>query len=632
MSSGTDKVTVSCKRCAHKVSLASQRQQVGIRCPSCGFTFRVRRPNPPHVRATGPETEAFSPPPSPPVVPSVSGVEFSLRSDLVIEEIAEEGIVFFVIKDPVSHRFFRVKPLEHFLVTQFDGKTPFDEIRRRASEERNVLVGPEVLIKFAQKFVDLGLLERSGQELRRTASMGRQRSRLSKILFLKFPLVQPERFLEWLYPWVRWMLTPAFVSLMTLTILSALVVSLVNHESLVFGLGRIASLEGLLLIGLAVSAVTLFHELAHGVTCRHFGGKVQDMGFLLMYFVPCFYCNISDTYVLKEKRQRIWVTFAGGFFELFIWALAVLAWRVTAPEAFMSRVFFIVIAVCGIKSLFNFNPLIKLDGYYMLADYLGVTNLRKEALSGVGRFMRRKLLGLDEGRPREELVSRHILSMRGDRFVTLFGAAALVYTACLLGYLLLWSGGWVFEQFGAKGLSVYAIAMLGLLHKPAASAVSSARDVGKDKWEDLGKKNRRPRAVLIWSVVILVIAFFPWPLRVRSELTILPQARVTMRAPANGRIDQIYFQEGDRVLEGALLLEYDTTALLLEKQTQEAELTKSKEELRLLGKLNPTWQEEDPGPRTGTRNGTCPRTIGQARVRAGATALVGWAHGPGKIR
>ena len=108
---------------------------------------------------------------------------------------------------------------------------------------------------------------------------------------------------------------------------------------------------------------------------------MQDMGFLLMYFMPCFYCNVSDTYLFKEKRQRLWVIFAGGFFELFVWALGGpgLAAR-AAPEAFLSRVFFIIVAVGAVKTFFNFNPLIKLDGYYLLADYLGIANLRKEAL------------------------------------------------------------------------------------------------------------------------------------------------------------------------------------------------------------------------------------------------------------
>jgi multidrug resistance efflux pump len=521
----------------------------------------------------------------------VRASELLLRNDLIIEQIEEEGTVFFVIKDPLSQRYFRIKPLEHYLISQFDGKTSLDEIRRRASEDRQILIGPDVIAKFAGKFVELGLLV--GDEQRDNHGVtGSHGQWLSRVLFLKLPLVNPEKLLDLLYPKVTWMLRPSFVALMIATIVFAAGVALLNHQSLVFSLGSIANVEGLLLIYLTLSLVTVFHELAHAVTCKHFGGKVQDMGFLLMYFVPCFYCNLSDTYLFKEKRQRIWVTFAGGFFELFLWALAVLAWRVVAPEAFLSRVFFIVVAVCGIKALFNFNPLIKMDGYYMLADTIGISNLRKEALSGLGRFVRRWALGLDTHPPRPELASRSILSLRGDRFVALFGAAALIYTALLLGYVIFWSGGWVFEQYGPSGLSLFSLAMIGLLHKPATKTVSGAKDAGKEKWEQLGTKKRRLRYVVLWTLLLAGFIFFPWQLRIRSDLTVLPQARVTVRAPADGRIEQIYFEEGDRIQKGDLILEFDRKALTLEKETQQAELARATEELRLLGKLNPTWQEE----------------------------------------
>ena len=152
------------------------------------------------------------------------------------------------------------------------------------------------------------------------------------------------------------------------------------------------------------------------------------------------YCNVSDTYLMKEKRQRMWVLFSGGFFELFIWAGSVLAWRVVAPETFVSRALFVIVAVCGIRSLFNFNPLIKMDGYFLLLDYLAVANLRKEALAGLSNLLRRG--AALETRPRAaELQARRILSMRGDRFMTLFGGAALAYTVALIGFLVFHSGG-----------------------------------------------------------------------------------------------------------------------------------------------------------------------------------------------
>jgi len=91
-----------------------------------------------------------------------------------------------------------------------------------------------------------------------------------------------------------------------------------------------------------------------------------------MFFMPCFYCNVSDAWLFKEKSKRLWVTFAGGYFELFLWALAVFVWRLTLPGSFPHYLAFVVLTACGVQTLFNFNPLLKLDGYYLLSDWKGV--------------------------------------------------------------------------------------------------------------------------------------------------------------------------------------------------------------------------------------------------------------------
>ena len=362
-------------------------------------------------------------------------------------------------------------------------------------------------------------------------------------------------------------------------------------EELAFGFAEAVSLQGLVFVLVTVSAVTILHELAHALTCRHYGGRVTDMGFLLLYFMPCFYCNVSDTYFLKEKRERLWVLFAGGFFELFIWASAVISWRLVAPGSDVSRVLFVVIAVCGIRNLFNFNPLIKMDGYFLLSDYLGVTNLRKEALSGLRRLARRAF-DLDVAPVATDMKDRRILSMRGDRFLAIFGGAALLYTAALVGLLLFYSGEWVFMNHGANALALFGVGLLGVLHKPAFTAASAAREAGQEKWEKLGRQRRRFRFVLLWGVLALAIAFFPWQLRVTSDLTVMPQERQIVRAPADGRIATIHVSEGGSVQEGDLIVEYDTKELLLDYRTKQAELSQAQEELRLLAKRNPTAREE----------------------------------------
>jgi putative peptide zinc metalloprotease protein len=501
---------------------------------------------------------------------------------------ATPGSLHYVIKDPLSNRYFRIKPLEHFLITQFDGNTSLETIRRRASEQENVLVSQDVLSRFAEKFRELGLLVSGADD----TPVERPHSHRSlDLLHWKRPLANPERLLDWLYPRVRFGFTAPFLWLMTLTIAVAAAVVAVNLDEFAFGLGNVVTLEGLLFVLLTVSLVTALHELAHGLTCRHFGGRVTDMGFLLLYLLPCFYCNVGDTYLFREKRQRLWVFFSGGFFELFVWAVAVLGFRVLFPGTLASRVLFVVAAVCAVRSLFNFNPLIKMDGYFLLSEALSISNLRREAFSSLGRVVRRIARLHFEPAP-AQLSGRRIAGMRGDRFLALFGGTALVYSVLLVTALLAYGGGFVFESYGADALAFYAVALVGLLHKPAITAATAAREVGQEKWEQLSTRRRRARFVLLWLGILLVVAFFPWELRITSDLKVLPQEREIVRAPGKGRILRIHATEGGQIASGDLILEYDATELLLERRTKEAELAQATEELRLLGKQNPTVREE----------------------------------------
>jgi putative peptide zinc metalloprotease protein len=499
--------------------------------------------------------------------------------------VEEEGASFFVIKDPDTNRYFRVKPLEHFLISQFDGRTSLETIRRRASEEKNVLVSEEVLSRFADKFRGLGLL-RAEEE-----NVPAEKKPARSLLHWKLPLANPEAVVEWLYPRFRWCFTPAFIGFAILALFAAASSFVLHADELALGLASVMSLEGALFVLATVSLVTVLHELAHALTCRHFGGRVTDMGFLLLYSLPCFYCNVGDTYLFREKRERLWVFFSGGFFELFVWAMAVLGWRLVAPETLASRALFVVAAVSGVRSLFNFNPLIQMDGYFMLSEHLGIKNLRRQALSGLGRILRRASgLSIEPASP--ELLERRIFGMRGDRFVTLFGAAALCYSAVLVAAVLLYGGAHVFQNLGPDALVLYTVTLVGLLHKPALTAASAAKEAGKEKWEKLGETRKRSRFVLVWTGLILAVALCPWPLRIRSDLQVLPLGRETVRAPSSGRIRVIHVREGDRVEKGGLILEYDATELLFSRQKKITEIEEARARLEISKKESPTVPEE----------------------------------------
>lgn len=515
---------------------------------------------------------------------------FKLRSDLAIEATEESGSLLYVVKDPRSGRFFRIRPLEHFLITQFDGRNSLDDIRRIASEEKKILVSEDVLVRFATKFRNAGLFD---------AGVSEPTAPTTSIFSIKFRLPQAERLIDWLYPKVRLTCSAPFVVLIGITLLLACAVVVESRHQLSFGFAEVLTAHGILSVLVTISAVTVFHELAHAVVCRHFGGRVTDMGFLLLYFFPCFYVNVSDAYLFRDKRARLWVLFAGAYFELFIWAASVLAWRLVSPETSWSRVFFIIVAVCAVRTFFNLNPLIRMDGYFMLADIVGVANLRSRSFGALTRLSRR-ILALDTAVPNDDnaavpnvdLRERRIGGLRGDVFVAGFGVAAVLYTTALVGYVVLHSGSWVFVRFGADSLPLFALVLVGLLHKPALSAAETAKDVSKEKWTQLGGARKRLRFLLLWGVPALLIAFCPWQLRITSELIVLPQQRESVRAPADGRIARIHVQEGARVEAGTLLLEYDTEQLQLERKTKQASLAQANEELRLLGKPSPAFQEQ----------------------------------------
>ena len=191
------------------------------------------------------------------------------------------------------------------------------------------------------------------------------------------------------------------------------------------------------------------HEFAHGLTLKHFGGKVDEMGFMILYFIPAFYCNVSDAWMLK-KRERILVSFAGGYVQFFIWALATICWRFLAIETLASRVCLITIAFCGIQTFLNFNPLIRLDGYYILSDFLEVPNLRPKAIAYVKNRIRSLLTG-------NTFQEQEGLNAREKRLFFFYGTASALFTCILIWIMVQRLGGWIVHEYHFWGILLVSV-------------------------------------------------------------------------------------------------------------------------------------------------------------------------------
>jgi putative peptide zinc metalloprotease protein len=149
------------------------------------------------------------------------------------------------------------------------------------------------------------------------------------------------------------------------------------------------ALPNLALIWLLTIVVKIIHEFGHGLTCKHYGGEVHEMGLMMMIFSPFLYADVTDSYVFPNKRHRILVAAAGIYVELVIAAIATLLWSISQPGPTQQLLFNLMLITSVWTILFNANPLMKFDGYYMLTDLLDVPNLRSKAQMCVSDMARR---------------------------------------------------------------------------------------------------------------------------------------------------------------------------------------------------------------------------------------------------
>ena len=163
---------------------------------------------------------------------------------------------------------------------------------------------------------------------------------------------------------------------------------------------------------LAIGAVKVLHELGHALACKHFGGEVHELGFMLLVFAPCLYCDVSDAWRLPSKWQRIAVSAAGMVVELVLAALATIVWWYAQPGV-VQLVALNIMIVCTVSTLLvNGNPLLRYDGYYILSDLVETPNLWQRSREVLRRFASEWLLG--EPAADDPLVPARTSGMAGD--------------------------------------------------------------------------------------------------------------------------------------------------------------------------------------------------------------------------
>jgi putative peptide zinc metalloprotease protein len=490
-----------------------------------------------------------------------------LRLDLEILSDPSSGVI---VKDPITGQFYRFTLVQASVLARLDGRTDLSVIAEQVSEEHQNTVTEEQLREFMAKLQGLLLLDHPYCWAKLSAPARRRRTIFRSLASIKVHAFNPDRLLTGLEKKLRFCFSPLFSVIVWSAAIVSTIISVVNSESLFVSMGTIFSLYSIPLALIVIFGVMTIHEFAHGLALKHFGGKVEEMGFLFLYFIPAFYCNVSDAWMLK-KRERIRVTLAGAYAQVMVWALATIAWRLLAPETIASRICLITIAFNAIQTIFNFNPLIRLDGYYLLSDFVEIPNLRPKAIAYVKNRIIALLAGVD---PTE----RQQLSKKEKRLFLYYGTASSLFVALIVWVMFQRVGGWLLREYKSWGLVL--ISMVFFLMVPAAAKNRSAES-GKVTKAVIVRLKKTP-LILILLLLILLAGFLPWELKISGDFAMRASNRVSVTPQVMGNLKKIFVDQGSRVRAGDVLAEIENLELSNSYEDVRGELPAQKASLDLL--------------------------------------------------
>jgi len=511
-----------------------------------------------------------------------------VRDGLTIQSISPTESV---VKRRDSREYFSVGPQEACLLELLDGRNSVADIQAAYQKRFQENLSEADLQEFIGAVWPLGLLlnpaseadstnrrslstsadtqgkVRTGVESGRSRATERPEDRNSapvprrklfslpdqSLIFFRVPLCDPDAFLGRLVRIVPFVWTRSFLAVAACLMLIALTIMISNSSQLAAGILQGSGWGDAVLFILVMLASTSLHEIAHGATLKHFGGEVHDTGVLFMFFTPCMYCNVSDAWLIPDKWKRLAITAAGGICDLCVWAAAVFVWRLTVVGTSINQLAFVAMTICGGRSFLNFNPLLRLDGYYLLSDWLSIPNLRPRAKDYWMAHLRWMLWGA----PRPPSIPK-------SRVLLMYGIMCWCFALVFLDLIFIQFFGYLGGQFGAAGVALLVLLLLFALRRVFKGFFAS----------EFGTMLKtRPGRTATWAVGVLSTATLLFLVPVRSTTSgnfeVRPGSVVQVHVPVSGIVERVFVEDGSLVQEGQLIAELRSTSLLSEIVTTE---------------------------------------------------------------
>jgi putative peptide zinc metalloprotease protein len=488
----------------------------------------------------------------------IAGLKVSLHPTVTVRKQRFRGETWYMLRDPFNNLYFRLRPEAHDFVIRLRSDRTVEEVWKECLERNpDGAPGQEDVIQLLTQLYYANLLHfempADSAKLFERYRKRRQRemqSKLLSIMFIRIPLLDPDNLLKRLMPFFRWIISPLGAMIWLTVVVAAVKLVTERFDQVTDQAQGILAPDNLFLMYVSLVAIKAIHEFGHAIICRRFGGEVHTMGVMLLVFTPLPYMDATSSWSFRSRWQRALVGGAGMIAEIFVAAIAVFLWAYTGQGTLHSLAYNIMFIASVSTVLFNWNPLLRFDGYYILSDLLDIPNLYTRAVRHLRHIVERYAFGYKES-------FSPTRSFKEAFWLSVFGVLSGIYRVVVFSGIIFF----VADKFLLVGLVMALICVVSWGLAPLFRLIKYLTASPR-----LARTRVRAAAVCVGFFVLVVsfFALFPFPNRFRAPGVIetIHYVRVVNDAP--GYVRNIRAPSGMEVRPGTPLIELSDRELDLE--------------------------------------------------------------------
>ncbi len=478
----------------------------------------------------------------------IAAQSLSLRSSVRVKRQFFRGAKWYLLHDPFTNNHFRLSDMAYRFVSRLRLNKTVEEVWEELTEREpdTALNQGEIIELLAQLYhsnlLHYNLAENSVKLFDRYKKRKQRelKNTLMNIMFFRIPLFDPDALLKSMFPLIKLFIGPIGLIIWLIVVGIGAKYSIDNFDMLQEQSQGILAPSNLFFLYVGMAFIKVIHEFGHAFAVRRFGGEVHTMGIMFLLFTPLPYVDATAAWAFRSKWYRSFVGAAGMFFEIFIAAIAAIVWANTGAGAIHSIAYNMILVASVSTLLFNINPLLRFDGYYILSDLLNIPNLHQQAAQHLKYLIEKFAFGKKNGETPAE-------SLGDATLFTMFKIFSTLYRFVVFSGILLFISEHFLLLALFMGISVFISWAVMPIHKLIKYLAS-----------DTGLYRIRTRAITVTALFFLLILwsimFIPFPHNFKAPGVLKSSDYSIVSNNLFGAIDSLYTTSGSMVSKGDTIL------------------------------------------------------------------------------